>query len=193
VVMGHSQGGQIVPFVQHEAATDIVLLAGPYRPVDQLLEYQAAKTVDVLTVLGYNDADIDVSTADLDDWVLQLGQIRAGNHDGASFGNTPASFWTEWLDAGDQTPDAVTSWPHGVLVLNGDYDWNVPPTEATMFDLQLAAHPDAEVQILPELTHPFLRVSQPQWQQITEADIGDGVDASLTDALIPWLRRAPIE
>jgi alpha-beta hydrolase superfamily lysophospholipase len=43
ILIGHSQGGQVVPFAAegNPAVTDLVLLAAPYRPIDQILAYQA--------------------------------------------------------------------------------------------------------------------------------------------------------
>jgi hypothetical protein len=191
VLAGHSQGGQVVPFVAEasDAVTDVVLLAAPYRPVDELLGYQAALSRSLLEELGWSRAAIDAELAALDEGVALLAALRAGAEPEGTILDAPATFWAEWMDAGDQTPAAVHAHPGGVLVLQGDYDWNVPATEAEAFAADLDGRAGAQVTVLPQLTHPFVRITEPAWQEVGPEDIGRGVDEAALEALVTWLGR----
>jgi uncharacterized protein len=187
--MGHSQGGQVVPFIDHEAVVDVALLASPYSPVDASLAYQLEFTRNLLQQVGQTPAQIDAATADLQVIVDEVAALRAGTFGGTTIAGVPIHFWQEWMDAGDATAAQVAAHDGGVLVIQGDYDWNVPPSEAALFEAALEGHADASVQLLPELTHPFVRVAQPDWMLITAGDIGDDVDAAFTTAVGDWLLR----
>ena len=79
-----------------------------------------------------------------------------------------------------------TTHPIPVMMISAKNDLN---TVAEAFAADLEDHPDAQVTILPELTHPFVRISEPDWTQITADDIGDEVDQAAIDALVYWLYR----
>ncbi|MCP4606134.1 MAG: alpha/beta hydrolase [Proteobacteria bacterium] len=188
-VIGHSQGGQIIPYISrdHPSVQNTILLASPYQPADMLWAWQADLLRSKLEELDYTAEQIDQNLAEIDQTSTELTQLRNGIFTGSTIADVPVAFWKEYMQAGDETPSIIQSLDTRVLVVQGGYDWNVPPEQAKLFKQDLAEHKSATVVILDELTHPFVRITEPDWSQITEDDIGDGVDQMLIDTLVDWL------
>ncbi len=189
-VIGHSQGGQIVPYLAQDRSgvKHTVLLAAPYRPIDALWAYQADWMRQVMEILGSSPQEIEEQIGWMDQVSQELAELRQGTFEGMYIYNTPASFWLDWMNAGDETPAIVRTLESDVSVLQGGYDWNVPPSEAELFRQDLSGQPTATITVLEGLTHPLVRISEPDWTQIEAEDIGDGVDRAAIDALVDSLK-----
>jgi len=192
--VGHSQGASFAPglLARREGLRAGVLLAGPYRPVDELLAYQAEWMRMLLEVLGYPQGEIDAQLAELDQAVADLQLLREGTFPGTTILGTSVEFWRSWMDLGDEAPDVARALDKPLLALSGDYDWNVPPTETQSWEQAFAdveADPGHEAVVLPCVSHALNCIDQPDWTQITPADLGRHVDASVTDELIRFLDR----
>jgi len=173
-IVGHSQGGQLVPAVVREAGADGgVLLSAPHGPIDELLAHQLGQTEEILRATGASDATIAQATAGLRDMVDKADALRQGTHDGSAFGGASAAFWQSWMDAGDAAPGIADELAVPLVAVSGDYDWNVPPSELGAWEQ--AFQGDAglrDTTLLPCVTHALNCVSEPDWQQITADDIG---------------------
>ena len=129
-VVGHSQSGQFVPLLL-DRAPEIkrgVILAGPFHPVDVILEYQLNSTIELLQAFGVNETVAEPILEPLMELVQGLENIRNGSDE--PVGGAPAAFWQSWFDIGEESLDAATTMDQPVLVLGGEQDRNVPPSEA---------------------------------------------------------------
>ncbi len=185
VLAGHSQGATFAPHLMTERADLVagVMLAGEYRPIDELVAWQADSSRALLLELGYTDADANAVLSDLDAMVADLAALRAGTFTGVS-----VRFWEDWLDLTDAAPDLARTLDRPLLAVSGDYDWNVPPSEtelwADLFDEVGGEHHGV---VLPCLTHALNCIAQPDWMAIDAEDIGGEVDISLLDEVGAFL------
>lgn len=190
--VGHSQGASFAPglLAYREGLRAGVMLAGPYRPVDELLAYQAGWMRVILEALGWPSEDIDAQLAEIDRAVADLRLLRDGTFPGSSIMGTPVTFWQSWMDLGDEAPGIVATLDKPILALSGDYDWNVPPTETRLWEGTFAAveeDPGHDAVVLPCVTHALNCIGQPDWTRVTPDDIGRNVDASVVDELLGFL------
>ena len=189
-VIGHSQGAQFVPVVL-ESDTGLstgVMIAGPYRPIDEIISAQLDFTVDLLGQLGVSEQDALESpgVASQVDTVEALARIRSGSEEPAA--GASAAFWRSWFDLHEQSLSAAFRVTQPLLILNGELDWNVDVSEAEAWDEFLAgAGADYEVVTLPCVTHALNCVTETDPAAITPGDIGQNVSTEVTDTLIAFL------
>ncbi len=124
--------------------------------------------------------------APLVDLVDGLAEIRSGGNEPVA--GVSAEFWRSWFDLHEQSLSAASRMPQPLLVLNGELDWNVPPTEARAWGEYLAGV-DAEFDVItfPCVTHALNCVSESDPTAITPADIGRTVAPEVIDALLAFL------
>jgi len=185
-VVGHSQGAEFITVMlaADPRLANGVMIAGPYRPIDQIIEAQLDFTVQLLVQMGMTEEQARASApvTSLVETVDGLKAIRAGGIDPA--GGVTAEFWNSWFDLHDATLDAAKEMSQPLLVINGEMDWNVPATEAEAWRQYLESiGSDAEVITLPCVTHVLNCVSESDPLSITPADIGEHVDPGVIDAL----------
>ncbi len=180
--VGHSQGGGFAPHVVDLAGGVGISVAGNWSAIDALLAYQADWSRTLLQAAGATPTDIDAALADLDQAILDLAELRAGTWGGGPIFGASALFWESWMALDDERPVLAATHANDLAAINGDYDWNVPPSE-------LAGWRSAGVETveLPCVTHALNCVRQPDWTIITAADIGDAVDEDLLAALVELL------
>lgn len=188
-VLGHSQGGTFVPILldrQPDLAGGI-LLAAPYFSIERQLQDQADFSREFAAQAGLDEATIETAVGPLDELAAAVAAIKSGTYSGPGPQGTPTAFWSTWIDRSQEAAALVPAIARPLLIVSGDYDWNVPTseTEAWRSATDQAAH---RVVVLPCLTHAFNCVSQPDPLQITPADIGRNVDGALFDELVGFLR-----
>jgi hypothetical protein len=182
-LLGHSEGGAIVPRVAANAPGDVhfvVLLAAPAVPIDELM---AAQQAAILKALGIDDATIakaqasqqkmfDVVRAEKNDAAAMQQLLALGKESIAIYpeslrkafaGTSQAQLrmlvtpWFRELLATDPKPSlAALRCP--VLALNGSKDLQVIPSQnlpALESALKSAGNKDATVRELPGLNHLF--------------------------------------
>lgn len=191
-VIGHSQGAQFITLML-EADPDLaggIMLAGPYRSIDEVTKAQLDFTVDLLGQFGIDEAEAlaNPSVSPLVEMVNGLADIRSGS-DEAVVGVT-ADFWRSWFDLHERALSAAFRITQPLLVLNGELDWNVAPIEAQAWDEFLAGvGADYEVRTFPCVTHALNCVSESDPAAITPDDIGRTVAPEVIDAIVAFLTR----
>ncbi len=193
VVLGHSQGGALVPRImqEHAGLAAGVIVAGNHSPMDEILAAQLASTRDLLREAGAPEEQLAEQLAPLSAAVEGAAAIRAGTHDGSPVMGAPPSFWLAAFASDDEAPRIARHLSAPVLVLSGDYDWNVPPSETQAWGETLMAapsNPGHEVAIIPCVTHALNCVGQPDYRAVTPADIGREIDAAVVERIVRFLR-----
>jgi len=182
-VVGHSQGGQLVPAIVRDGElAGGVLIAGPYGPIDQVLAAQADRFA--ASVEGSTDARELGSVAALRGMVKGLQGIREGRLEGMTIGGIHSSFWASWIRASDEAPDIADGLTQPLLAINGEYDHNVPVSELDLWEADFADDPGPRAVLrLPCVTHALLCVSEPDPEQVAPDDISTWVDPRIAEAI----------
>jgi pimeloyl-ACP methyl ester carboxylesterase len=189
-VAGHSQGAQFVTILLEgdPALASGIMIAGPYRSIDEILQAQLDFTLDLLEGLGMSEEESLGSAAvrPLVAMVEGVAAIRRGSDEPVA--GATAAFWRSWLDLHERSLSAGFRITQPILVLNGELDWNIAPIEARAWGEFLdgvgAVH---DVVILPCVTHALNCVSEADPSAITPADVGDEVAPEVIDALAAFL------
>jgi hypothetical protein len=101
--------------------------------------------------------------------------------------------WMRQAMAYDQ-PAALAELLLPVLILNGEADWQVPPSEAKVFAdaLELAGRSDWKLRLLPDVNHDLVTVGEMDSGFLLEQTEGYAqehhpVASEVLDALVEWL------
>lgn len=191
VPVGHSQGARFVPDLM-DVRPELpggVLLAGAYRPIDELFAFQADSRRELMTELGYSEAEIDGALAALETALVQLAELRAGEFQGMTILGASVEFWISWFELCDRALELAPSLSAPLLVLSGGYDLNVPPEETQAWATLLGTNDviDHKTDVLPCITHSLVCVTEPQIGLVEEDDVGTTVDAQVIDELVIFL------
>lgn len=199
-VAGHSQGGQLIPEIMTRLPelAGALVVAGNYRSVDVLLDYQATFSRELLESVGMVPEQIDATVAPLEEMSAQVARLKAGSHDGSAIGGSSAIFWKSWIDVSSAIPAQVKSSAVPLHVIGGAYDWTVPPAEIAQWQGLFDSLPDrrapATAKLLPCITHALNCIDQPDWQRIKPGNIGKTVDSRVIDEIIEFIETsAPVE
>lgn len=177
-VVGHSQGGTVALLVleQVDAVEGVVLLAAPYRDIDDLLSAQAVFSRQYAASLGMDTARIDAAVSPLEELSSQVSAIGGGTFEGDTAGGVSVEFWQSWLAGSALARAVMDDTDRPVVAFSGSYDWNVLPAELDMWEAN-----GASTELLECLTHAFNCVSQPDPTAITPQDVGREVAGVLID------------
>jgi len=192
--LGHSQGAGFAPEVL-ALRRDVragVMLAAPYRAIDDVFLAQRDRLAQLIDTLGGHsatDEQLAAFTAD----VAAVHDVHAGTYGGADLimGDTVA-YWRSWLDLADRMPARLAGLDRPLLALSGDYDWNVDPSETARWMTAFAAvdhDPGHEAMILPCLSHVLNCIAQPDVTKLRPSDFGRHVDPAAVDAIVQFLDR----
>jgi pimeloyl-ACP methyl ester carboxylesterase len=189
-IAGHSQGGEFIPVMlaaDPQLATGL-MLSGPYRPIDQLMEFQYTSSIDLMESLGMTEEQAKGAPgmSDLAATLDGLQQIRDGSDEAVA--GVSAAFWKSWFDLDDAKLAAAADVTQPVLVLGGAYDWNVPPAEADSWDQLFTDSGVAHTKVVLDcVTHALNCVTETNLTEITAADIGQHVADDVTSTMIDFL------
>lgn len=164
-VVGHSQGGSFAPelMVDNPDVRASVMLAAPFRPIDQVSRYQTEHVERRLLLHNKHPAVIGVRLRQLEEISSGLRKLRAGTLRAPAIADAPIAYWQEWMALGDAVPALVDRLDRPLLALSGELDTNVPPAETELwrkaFEL---ADPDAghAARLIPCVTHALNCVSK---------------------------------
>jgi len=189
-VLGHSQGAEFVPLLLDADPTlrSGIMVAGPFNPIDQILEHQLNATIELLLENGMTESDAAAipSVAAVATPVDGVAAIRDGGDQ--SVGGASAVFWRSWIDLNERSRTAAQRLTRPVLIIGGSLDWNVSPTETNSWAEHLtAAGVDHTATVLPCITHALNCVDESDPQSMTPEDIGTHVHDSVTDEIIAFL------
>lgn len=195
IIAGHSQGASFVPrlLAERDDLVTGVLLAGGYRPIDELLAWQAVLQRNLALEAGMTQSQVDAAFADLDQLVLDLAAIRAGTYTGDAVSEDEQAFWLEWMQITDGVPDVARTVAQPMLAISGDYDWNIPPEETeawgALFD-EIENDPGHRAMVLPCLTHGLNCVHEADWLQVQPDDVETEVSDELIAAVVAFLNES---
>ncbi|UCC64397.1 MAG: alpha/beta fold hydrolase [Anaerolineae bacterium] len=207
-VVGHGTGGWAATLAAQanpDLFAGLVLLATPAGPLSDWLRAQHRYA---LTTLGAAPAEAETRLAAVDDWVEGV-DTRQYMAYGDYFGSRGISedlqaeqhitplppVWLRQAMAHDQAT-ALASLPLPVLILVGEADWRVPPSEAEALAdaLETTGRSDWELRLLPGVYHRLVAVESMEAgfrleQTDAYAEERHPVASTVLDALIDWLGR----
>jgi dienelactone hydrolase len=189
-IIGHSQGAQFVP-IMLEADPGLaggVMIAGPFRPIDEIIRAQVESTVELLGTLGLSEPEALASpgVAGVVEIADGVDAIRQGGEEPVA--GTTAGFWRSWFEVHERAQAAAVAIGQPILVLHGELDWNVEVGEARAWGELLAdAGADHQVVILPCITHALNCVTESDPTAMNPDDLGSGVAPDVIDALAAFL------
>ena len=164
-----------------------VMLAGPYRTVDETLHAQAEKLAGIMRSTGASEQVIEQQLAGLRTTVESLRALRAGTFGGTSIDGLPLPYWQSWFDVGDDAVKIGPGLERPLLAISGDYDWNVPPEETGRWREAFGDGSIHRAEVLPCITHALNCISQPDPLKIRASDIGRHVEPAVLEAVIDFL------
>ena len=188
-VLGNGDGAQIGA-VLDTPLRDLVMFGASYEPVDDDAAARLETSRGLLEQKGLSASEIDSQTAPQQQLVADLKDLRQGTLKGARIQAYSVTYWRQWLALGDEAKQRLPTAPYGVLQLHGTYDLSVTFEVANAFAKAMAAHHDHSYKLFPQLTHPLVRVVEPNVFKVTPADVASSLDQLLLDELTRWLYRA---
>jgi dipeptidyl aminopeptidase/acylaminoacyl peptidase len=193
-LVGHSKGATFAPRLieRHPTLAGAVLLAGPYRPIDETMVYQAGFVRQLVDELGTPTREDAEYVAELEGFAAELRALRAGTYGGQTLRGAGLPYWESWMALGDSAPLLAKAAPKPLFVLSGDYDWNVPPAETALWQAALTeATPNVphRTRVVPCVTHALNCVSQPDYRQIRVEDIGCRVSRDVVREVVAFLNE----
>lgn len=154
-LLGHSLGAQLGPEIAERDGrlAGLILLAAPARRIGELIAEQLA----YLATLPQNQGE---ARQQIEAMQAQIARLHSpATPDTAVILGAPASWFRE-LDRHDPIRTALRlSIP--LLVLHGERDYQVPPSDASAWADALKRRPGAHVRLLSGLNHHFLHGEGP--------------------------------
>ncbi|KAG7354435.1 serine aminopeptidase, S33 [Nitzschia inconspicua] len=206
VVAGHSQSGQFLPsmLVDNPTLLGGIMLAAPFRPIDEILEYQVQFSLELFANLyGFHLEEAmqyypDLKTLiELRDGVGNVASgrmnVTRGEESGVLVGGIPISFWNSWIDLADKALENAAKISQPLLLINGDMDSNNPVSETDMWAAYLddiGASDRYQKKIFRCLTHAFNCIDAPDFSApIDESAISLIVDPRLPETMAAWIKQ----
>ncbi len=193
VLAGHSQGGSF-PILLAEARPELlaagVMLAGPYQPIDALLQFQYELNINLLLDAGYSQAQAEAQMTDILALIEALADLREPPYEGSLLSPGEVAFWDEWLQMTDEAPTIAAGLDLPLLAISGDYDWNVPPEDTESWALLfegVESDPGHEAIVLSCVTHALNCIRDTDWLEVTPDEVDDFVSPDLIAAVLDFL------
>lgn len=188
-VIGHSKGAMYVPTLMERNAgvRAGVMLAGPWRTVDETLQAQAEKLAELMRMSGASEAAIDAQLAGLRSTAEKLRALRAGTFAGTSIDGLSLAYWRSWFEMADAATTLGPALDRPLLALSGDYDWNVPPGETESWRAAFGDSAIHRAEVLPCVTHAMNCITERDPPKIGADDIGRHVDPAVIEAVVGFL------
>jgi dienelactone hydrolase len=191
--VGHSEGASFAPelLAEDPSLKAAVMLAAGFHPIDEILGIQERESEVLVSQVGAPEAQVDAALAQLRAAIAELDALRAGTFSGSNILGTSTAYWKSWLQMTDDAPTLAAWTKRPLLVMSGDYDRNVPPSELSAWQLLFTATDDASVAhttaLLPCVTHALNCIDQPDITKIRVSDIGCSVDEQVTQKIADFL------
>jgi hypothetical protein len=183
VVLGHSLGGYLAPRIA--AATKgkvagVVVMAGPTRPIADVIEEQTAYLVAV-------GAATEEAVAPMRAEAKKIREIDPKRPPEGKLLNAPAGYWIDLAsyDAG------ATARKNGlpILVLQGDRDYMVTAKDLEGWRKALEGAAFAKIQTFPEANHLFVNGQGKSLP--TEYQMAGNVAGQVVDVIAAWVKGLP--
>jgi uncharacterized protein len=183
-IVGHSEGATYVPLLMVDEPGVIagVQLAGISTPIDEAIPRQLRDLADYLQTFGTQYAQTVANLrAQADSAEAALSQIRAGSYPQSSYGGATVEYWQSWMDVTDHLREDFVRVTEPILLLNGDFDFNVAPHHLERFRTWATeeAMTNARFAVLPNVTHAFVTVTGP-------SSVDPHFSAAALDEIVTW-------
>jgi alpha-beta hydrolase superfamily lysophospholipase len=186
VVVGQSLGGTFVPELLRTDASLAggVMLAAAFQEPDIVLRDQA-RLFATLVAKGPPSEAADQAAASLAQSASDVSKMLDGSPDAPQQAlGAPRAYWMSWFELAQRVQEQVHEVEQPLLIMAGDYDFNVSTTELELWRTALKGRSNARVEKLQCVTHVLNCILQPNPFAIQRSDIGahvsDSVLASLT-------------
>ncbi len=188
--IGHSQGGELIPELLARSAgvRAGVMLAAPFSTPDELVAQQAERIRWAFERIGKGH-EATREHAILAKAASQLRALRRGVHLGEPILGQPPEVWRSWLSAAERAPRYAHELGRPLLVLGGEYDYNVEPREILQWKewLSKSLCRQHRVRVLPCVTHALNCISEPEPTRIGAEDIGRDLSPELVHEILLFL------
>jgi pimeloyl-ACP methyl ester carboxylesterase len=190
-VVGHSQGGAFVPelMLDEPRLRAGVMLAAPFRSIDELFDYQAEYVLRRLLQHQMHRMVIGVRLRELQEITAGLKKLRVGRWDKSDIADTPVSFWQAWMELSDAIPAVITRLDRPLFALSGAIDTNVPPSETELWRTALSKispDPGHRVSVVPCVTHALNCVAP---NAAGREEPGRNVHGAIVEEVVAFLRE----
>lgn len=179
-VLGHSLGALAAPAVARQGgAKGVIMLAGPGRTMDVLLEEQLTYQG---TVAGQTPEEAAAAAR------AQVAPLRAGLADDATFLGATGRYWNDVLARDPAAEVAALEVP--LLLVHAEEDCQVRAADLEALDRAARANPATVVTrvTFPGLNHLFMPVDGPSTG--AEYFVEGRVDPAVGSAIAGWVLRA---
>lgn len=151
-VIGHSLGGMLAPRVAaHSEVAGLVILAGPARPLQDLMLEQTTYLAGLDGVTPAEEEDIAEVAAQVEK--INDPRLAASTPVDQLLG-APGSYWLDLR--GYDPPSAAAALGVPVLVLQGERDYQVTMADFALWQDALGQQPGAVLRSFPGLNHLFM-------------------------------------
>ncbi|MBL92796.1 MAG: hypothetical protein CMH56_13410 [Myxococcales bacterium] len=191
-VVGHSQSGQFIPaLMRDDKRIDAgIMLASPYQPIDKVLLAQTKSSETLMGQLGVPDSVANHQLDKLRKLNAELKALREHTYKEDNISGVPTAFWQEWMAMGEKAPTQARYLQKPLLVLSGDYDWNIPPQETRDWEDSLAHSKYKKrhkIMILSNITHALNEVVERDITQLKPEHIGEQVSPTVIESMVAFL------
>jgi len=183
VVLGHSLGGYLAPRIA--AATKgkvagVVVLAGPTRPIADVIDEQTAYLVSV-------GAANEEAVAPMRAEAKKIREIDPKKPPEGKLLNAPAAYWIDLASYDAAATARANGLP--ILVLQGERDYMVTAKDLEGWKKALDGAAFARFQSFPEANHLFV---YGQGKSVpSEYQMAGNVAGQVVDAIAAWVKGLP--
>lgn len=190
-VIGHSQGGMLVPQIieqdQNKALAGAVVMAGPSKPVENVIIDQYNDAIDRLIKAGQPKEVIEMAKQQAAQWEQAVSIIQDPQYSTSNLPQVaiPNLYW--WMDfrnyyAGEHAKNQTAP----LLIIQGDNDFQVTTNHLDGWKEALSARKDVTYKLYPKLNHFFVSVDQPSTgeEYYTPGNVSESVINDIADWLL---------
>lgn len=166
-VLGHSQGGMLVPKMieedQEGAIAGAMLLSAPSGALEDLMLAQYEGILKRAVEAGEAGADLERKQANADMWRQAVDMLHDDRyskaHRPADF-PLPHAYW--WYDIRQYSGPMIARGQHvPLLILQGGNDVQVPPSSIKVWKQALGGRTDVSCKLYPGLNHMYALYDRP--------------------------------
>lgn len=195
IVVGHSQGASFVPELLRTDALlrGGILLAAPFQGPSVILAEQA-RLFSLLVSKGPPSEAGEKAASDLLRAASDLSTMLAsGAGTSQAVLGAPVVYWRSWSELVARVQEHVHLVKQPMLILGGDYDFNVSTTELELWREALRGNSGARIEKLSCVTHALNCIQQPNPFAVRSSDIGANVSEEVLASLTRFVREVTRE
>jgi dienelactone hydrolase len=183
-VLGHSLGGMLIPRIggRDPAIAGLIVLAGTTRPLEDVLVEQ----VEYIDSLG---TPSEAASKQLEDLKAQSARIKTLDPSKAEpaepIMGVPVAYWLDLR--GYRPAEAARQLKIPMLILQGERDYQVTPTDFKNWKDALADRPDVVCKTYADLNHLFMAGQGKATP--AEYDRPGHVAATVVEDIAAWIKR----